>query len=94
MPNDMSHIDVDLYYRTMRRLSNMGLPTSVPTPDHIVMLAKEIEEYRKQINDMKAYLEQIAAARDTAPSCAAELDVQRFKEAIVAQYLEKYAPRG
>ncbi len=94
MPNDMSYIDVELYNRTIRRLSNMGLPTSAPTPDHIVMLAKEIEEYREQINAMKAHLEQIAVARDTAPSCAAELDVQRLKEAIVAQYLEKYAPRG
>ena len=83
----------DLYESTMRRLQSMGLSGTLPTKDHIFCLAEEIEAYRAAIEALE---DQLAKARDKSerPAPAADLEAQRLKDAIVAQFLARYAPEG
>lgn len=83
----------DLYERTMRRLERVGLSGTLPTKEHIVYLADEIVCYRAKIESLEGKLAQ-AWDKSQSPAPAADLETQRLKDAIVAQFLARYAPEG
>ena len=89
----------ELYEHTMARLGRMGLDKNIPSRDHILQLADEIEGYRKHIAEMNSLIHHLEAeARATknnpAPAPAEALENQRLKDAIVAQFLAQYALNG
>lgn len=83
----------DLYESTMLRLQQMGLSGTLPTKEHIVRLADEIEAYRAKIFALEGQLEK-ALTMSQLPAPAADLECRRLKDAIVAQFLARYAPEG
>lgn len=83
----------ELYENTMLRLQKVGISGTLPTKEHIVYLADEIEVYRAKIFDLEGQLEN-AKIMSKRPAPAADLETQRLKDAIVAQFLARYAPEG
>ena len=79
-----------LYENTINRLQRGGLKTADFPRAHIISLAREIDQYRDKIR----FLEEQLGANPIAHRHQAEIDAQRLKDAIVAQFLERYAPGG
>ena len=79
-----------LYENTINRLQRGGLKTADFPRAHIISLAREIGQYRDRIR----YLEEQLGADPIAPRHHAEIEIQQLKDAIVAQFLERYAPGG
>lgn len=79
-----------LYVETMERLGRKMGPSAGPTKAHIVALAEEIERYREHIRYLESQVAEAKAVCQPHVS-AADRENQLLKDAIVAQFLAKYA---